>query len=201
MFGAGGDPSWACFSKCFVAGIAVPAASLIHTAPCCENRGTGLRTGLRAVGVADSDFASCSWAAACCVLGVLHVQLIVHLVTLQVPVARPNLSPARPSAQPSQASVMCRDSKKGSASTISPDNALSPAEPVLQPNSVKQGKGLWTRCEKCGVILYIKHLKARGPMQHRQAGRSGQIRALTCYRKTHHRSTTISALAATTISR
>lgn len=24
---------------------------------------------------------------------------------------------------------------------------------------VDRSKGLWTRCDKCGVILYIKHLK------------------------------------------
>ena len=26
---------------------------------------------------------------------------------------------------------------------------------------VDRSKGLWTRCDKCGVILYIKHLKVR----------------------------------------
>jgi len=24
---------------------------------------------------------------------------------------------------------------------------------------VDRSKGLWTRCDKCGVILYVKHLK------------------------------------------
>ena len=31
----------------------------------------------------------------------------------------------------------------------------------IEPKATAEatGKGLWTRCEKCGVILYIKHLK------------------------------------------
>ena len=52
---------------------------------------------------------------------------------------------------------------------------VSHAEPLQGPISINKdrlidpvpkaaaaaatGKGLWTRCEKCGVILYIKHLK------------------------------------------
>lgn len=41
---------------------------------------------------------------------------------------------------------------------------LSPAsDPVtasaLGLKPVDRSKGLWTRCEKCGVILYIKHLR------------------------------------------
>ena len=31
--------------------------------------------------------------------------------------------------------------------------------PLTSKPPVDRSKGLWTRCDKCGVILYIKHLK------------------------------------------
>lgn len=34
-----------------------------------------------------------------------------------------------------------------------------PAETSAASSTKSAGKGLWTRCDKCGVILYIKHLK------------------------------------------
>ncbi|KAG2427735.1 hypothetical protein HXX76_012060 [Chlamydomonas incerta] len=37
--------------------------------------------------------------------------------------------------------------------------AASPAEAGKSAKAVDRSKGLWTRCDKCGTILYIKHLK------------------------------------------
>lgn len=44
------------------------------------------------------------------------------------------------------------------SSQVDPVTAAS-ADKFAKP--VDRSKGLWTRCEKCGVILYIKHLKVR----------------------------------------
>jgi acetyl-CoA carboxylase carboxyl transferase subunit beta len=43
------------------------------------------------------------------------------------------------------------------AATAVKDAISAAADKVTKP--VDRSKGLWTRCDKCGVILYIKHLK------------------------------------------
>jgi hypothetical protein len=39
--------------------------------------------------------------------------------------------------------------------------AAAAADTGKASKPVDRSKGLWTRCDKCGVILYIKHLKVR----------------------------------------
>ncbi|KAF5841962.1 hypothetical protein DUNSADRAFT_10133 [Dunaliella salina] len=43
-----------------------------------------------------------------------------------------------------------------------PDPVTAASEPKAT-RPIDRSKGLWTRCDKCGVILYIKHLKVVGP--------------------------------------
>lgn len=38
-------------------------------------------------------------------------------------------------------------------------SATADAKDKAAAKPVDRSKGLWTRCDKCGVILYIKHLK------------------------------------------
>lgn len=38
-------------------------------------------------------------------------------------------------------------------------STLSEGKDSKSSKPVDRSKGLWTRCDKCGVILYIKHLK------------------------------------------
>lgn len=38
-------------------------------------------------------------------------------------------------------------------------STLSEGKDSKASKPVDRSKGLWTRCDKCGVILYIKHLK------------------------------------------
>ena len=63
--------------------------------------------------------------------------------------ASPLLSSSRPSivsnAEPGQGPI-----------SINKDRII---DPTPKAAAAATGKGLWTRCEKCGVILYIKHLK------------------------------------------
>ncbi len=54
------------------------------------------------------------------------------------------------------------------------DAVSAPAPLVDGPKAggkpVDRSKGLWTRCDKCGVILYVKHLKVRD-----DSGRGGPV--------------------------
>lgn len=67
----------------------------------------------------------------------------------------------------SQASWVCRakdDMIVNGPISVNP-NSISASDPVTAASEGKgakqpTAKGLWTRCDKCGVILYIKHLKA-----------------------------------------
>ncbi len=44
------------------------------------------------------------------------------------------------------------------SNVAAPDPVTAASEPKGS-RPVDRSKGLWTRCDKCGVILYIKHLK------------------------------------------
>ncbi len=56
---------------------------------------------------------------------------------------------------------MCKaEFQNGSPISINPSAiAADPSAAGKTDKPVDKSKGLWTRCEKCGVILYIKHLK------------------------------------------
>lgn len=45
----------------------------------------------------------------------------------------------------------------GPSSTLAEGGKMDASSKASKP--VDRSKGLWTRCDKCGVILYIKHLK------------------------------------------
>ncbi|KAG1667408.1 hypothetical protein FOA52_004825 [Chlamydomonas sp. UWO 241] len=71
----------------------------------------------------------------------------------------PALRPAAPSVRPT---VLCRaedapvmTSEKAAVAAV----MEVPTEVLPTPAKKVTTKGLWTRCEKCGVILYIKHLR------------------------------------------
>lgn len=66
-------------------------------------------------------------------------------------VAAPRPCPAAPARH----ATIVRAEEPSAAVANKPAAEVAPAAP--KPTSA--GKGLWTRCDKCGVILYIKHLK------------------------------------------
>lgn len=43
--------------------------------------------------------------------------------------------------------------------SVGPSSLSSEGKDSKASKPVDRSKGLWTRCDKCGVILYIKHLK------------------------------------------
>jgi hypothetical protein len=43
--------------------------------------------------------------------------------------------------------------------SVGPSGGIAPDASEKGSKPVDRSKGLWTRCDKCGVILYIKHLK------------------------------------------
>jgi acetyl-CoA carboxylase carboxyl transferase subunit beta len=66
--------------------------------------------------------------------------------------------------------VLCRAEVVNGPISVNPSKA-GQADPVTAAaegakaaagKPVDRSKGLWTRCDKCGVILYIKHLKVGG---------------------------------------
>lgn len=75
---------------------------------------------------------------------------------------------------PRHASVACNAEPLNGPISVNPSfGASKSSDPVTaasQPTGIKASfqaaKGLWTRCEKCGVILYVKHLKVRLPLNH-----------------------------------
>ncbi|KIY94040.1 Acetyl-coenzyme A carboxylase carboxyltransferase subunit beta [Monoraphidium neglectum] len=68
----------------------------------------------------------------------------------------PRRSPAAPRAAAADGNPII-SRPVGVAAAPAASAADAAAEKGTKP--VDRSKGLWTRCDKCGVILYIKHLK------------------------------------------